>query len=168
MTDIKSFLQKYAPKKDTIQQQYKYLHYLGGQDVWRFSCYSSARGVAIGLFWAMIPIPMQTIFSALTAIWLKANLPLAIIFVWVTNPLTMTPIYYLAYKLGSVLLDQEPQKITFEFSIQWLVQTFVHIWQPLMAGSLLLGCCAATIGNITILTLWKISSLRKWRRKQRG
>jgi hypothetical protein len=96
------------------------------------------------------------------------NLPLAVIFVWVTNPVTAAPIYYLGYKLGSVLLNEPIQNVAFEFSIHWMTETLVHIWQPLLAGCLLLGVCSAAIGNMAIRLLWRVLSLRKWNKRQSG
>lgn len=69
-----------------------------------------ARGVAVGLAWAMTPlvgIQMWTVFMT----WLIAkkifkwgfSLPLALAWTWVTNVLTMIPIYYLFYLTGQLM-----------------------------------------------------------------
>lgn len=166
---LKSLLQKYMPEKKHIQE-HKHLRHFGNwlhdPNIWHLTRRSSAGGVATGLFWAMMPLPTQTVFAAATAITLRLNLPLSLIFVWVTNPVTAAPIYYLAYKLGSVLLNEPMQKVAFEFSIHWMTETLVHIWQPLIAGCLLLGICSAAIGNVTIRILWRILLLRKWERRR--
>ena len=161
---LKSHLQKYIPERKHIQE-HKHLRHFGDwlhdPNIWHLTRRSSAGGVAIGLFWAMMPIPMQTIFAAATAMLLRLNLPLSVIFVWVTNPITAAPVYYLAYKLGSVLLNEPIQNIAFEFSMNWMTDTLIHIWQPLMAGCLLLGVFSAAVGNVIIRVLWRILLLRK-------
>ncbi len=168
---LKSYLQRYIPERKHIQE-HKHLRHFGDwlhdPDIWHLTRRSSAGGVAIGLFWAMMPIPMQTIFAAATAIFLRLNLPLSVIFVWVTNPITAAPVYYLAYKLGSVLLNEPIQNISFEFSMNWMTDTLIHIWQPLMAGCLLLGVFSAAIGNVTIRVLWRILLLRKRDQRRLG
>jgi len=168
---LKLHLQRYIPERKHIQE-HKHLRHFGDwlhdPNIWHLTRRSSAGGVAIGLFWAMMPMPIQTVFAAATAIILRLNLPLSVIFVWVTNPITAGPIYYLAYKLGSVLLNEPIQKVAFEFSMQWMTETLVHIWQPLMAGCLLLGVFSAAIGNVTIRLLWRILSLRKWKKRKQG
>ena len=69
-----------------------------------------ARGVAVGMAWAMTPlvgIQMTTVFLT----WLIAkkvfkwgfSLPLALAWTWVTNVLTMIPIYYVFYLTGQVM-----------------------------------------------------------------
>ncbi len=166
---LKLHLQRYIPERKHIQE-HKHLRHFGDwlhdPDIWHLTRRSSAGGVAIGLFWAMMPIPLQTIFAAATAIFLRLNLPLSVIFVWVTNPITAAPVYYLAYKLGSVLLNEPIQKVAFEFSMNWMTDTLIHIWQPLMAGCLLLGVFSAAIGNVTIRVLWRILLLRKRERRR--
>ncbi len=166
---LKSHLQRFIPERKHIQE-HKHLRHFGDwlhdPNIWHLTRRSSAGGVAIGLFWAMMPLPLQTIFAAATAIFMKMNLPLSVIFVWVTNPVTAGPIYYLAYKLGSVLLNEPIQHVAFEFSMHWMTDTLVHIWQPLMAGCVLLAVCSAAIGNVTIRLLWRVLTLHKWSRRQ--
>jgi len=168
---LKSLLQRYIPERKHIQE-HKHLRHFGDwlhePDIWHMTRRSSAGGVAIGLFWAMMPLPMQTVFAAATAIILRLNLPLSIIFVWVTNPITAAPVYYLAYKLGSVLMNEPIQNVDFEFSIHWMTDTLVHIWQPLMAGCLLLGVFSAAVGNVAVRVLWRILALRKWEQRKLG
>lgn len=166
---LKSLLQRVIPERKHIQE-HKHLRHFGDwlhdPDIWHLTRRSSAGGVAVGLFWAMMPLPMQTIFAAATAIIIRVNLPLSVIFVWVTNPITGAPVYYLAYKLGSVLLNEPVQNVAFEFSIHWMTETLVHIWQPLMAGCLLLGVCSAAISYVTIRILWRMLALRKWNQRR--
>lgn len=69
-----------------------------------------ARGVAVGLAWAMTPlvgIQMWTVFMT----WLickkvfkwNFSLPLGIAWTWVTNVFTMIPIYYIFYVTGKLM-----------------------------------------------------------------
>jgi uncharacterized protein len=69
----------------------------------------TARGVAAGVFWGMLPIfGTQTVFIAATwnlARHTRWNLSLvqALAWQWVNNPLTMLPLYYLFYVTGHLL-----------------------------------------------------------------
>ncbi len=76
---------------------------------WRLTCQSLgwipcrdtvAAGLAIGLFFAMIPMPFQMVPSALLAMRAKANVPFAMAACWITNPLTMGPVLFMQYWLG--------------------------------------------------------------------
>ena len=61
---------------------------------------TATRGAAVGLFWAFTPIPFQMLPAALFCFLVGGNLPLAIIFVWLTNPITLPPILYIEYRIG--------------------------------------------------------------------
>jgi uncharacterized protein (DUF2062 family) len=48
----------------------------------------------VGLFCAFIPVPFQMLLAAPSAIIFSANLPVSIALVWITNPITMPPIFF--------------------------------------------------------------------------
>jgi uncharacterized protein (DUF2062 family) len=70
---------------------------------------------------------------------LEPNIPLSIALVWVTNPITMGPIFYANYKFGSWLLQTPVYELNFEWSAGWLWQQLHYLWKPLYAGSLMGG-----------------------------
>ena len=69
----------------------------------------TARGVAAGVFWGVLPIlGLQTVAIVLT--WTLArrtrwdlSLVQALAWQWVNNPLTMVPLYYLFYTTGHLM-----------------------------------------------------------------
>ena len=63
------------------------------------------RGLAVGMFWAMAPIPFQMAPAALFCWLAAANLPVALVCVWISNPLTYAPIFFVQYQVGKWLLD---------------------------------------------------------------
>ncbi len=66
---------------------------------------SVATGMAIGLFFSMMLMPLQMLPAALIAMRLKANIPFAIAACWVTNPLTSPPVWYGQFRLGQWMRD---------------------------------------------------------------
>ena len=82
----------------------------------------------------------------------------------------MGPMYYLAYELGSLLLDADEKAFGFEMSWDWVAHTFVTIWQPMLLGCVLLGAASAVAGYITLNVLWRISvaNYKSRKRKQRS
>lgn len=64
-----------------------------------------ARGVGIGLFVGLaVPISGQVVSLGLLRLIFKFNSVLAFAFTWVNNPITMLPLYYGYYCLGSLML----------------------------------------------------------------
>ena len=67
-----------------------------------------ALGTAIGMFLAMTPtVGVQIILAAVICTIIKANRFAACVMVFVSNPLTMIPIYWADYWLGSILTGTE-------------------------------------------------------------
>jgi uncharacterized protein (DUF2062 family) len=91
-------------------QSYRTLRWMGPllrrPWLWHFDRRSVAAGAAIGVFFGfMIPV-LQIVFSALAALLLRANLPVAAAATLVSNPFTYAPIGVLAYRTGSALLGE--------------------------------------------------------------
>lgn len=64
-----------------------------------------ALGAAVAVFVAFLPIiGIQTIVAIGLAALLRANKAICIPVVWITNPLTMGPIYFGSYSLGRLVL----------------------------------------------------------------
>ena len=73
-------------------------------ELWRFTRRSVPRGVALGMITG-IAIPFaQILAAALLALPCRANIPVAALVTFVSNPLTTPLIWILAYKLGSFIL----------------------------------------------------------------
>jgi len=86
-----------------------------------------ARGIAAGFFVAYLPLlGLHMPLAFLLALFVRANKALAVIAVWICNPLTFVLIYYPCYRLGRFVLPFFHQKPKVELDqIQALLhQTF--------------------------------------------
>lgn len=71
---------------------------------------SLARGFAVGLFVALTPtIGLQMVLAGLIAHVLKGNRAVAAGLAWVSNPLTMGPLFYFNYRVGLLFLPGEEE-----------------------------------------------------------
>ena len=129
---------------------------------------SAAGGVAAGAFIAFLPVPGHMLLATIAAIWLRVNLPLALALVWITNPLTMGPVFYLEYRLGAAILDKPFQHIDFEMTLAWFSGTALEIWPSLIVGGLIFAVSTSTVAYLLIKLLWRLAVIQKWeKRKQR-
>lgn len=113
-----------------------------------------------------MPIPWQMIVSALSAIYFRANLPLSVALVWISNPLSMAPFWYFNYRIGALLMGEHAhENLQFEMSWEWIGHTFVAIWQPLMLGSVVVGLALGSMGYLAVHLLWRIQVNLSWRRR---
>ena len=106
------------------------------------------------------------ILAALLAVLLRCNLPIAIGLVWVTNPITVGPLFFFAYKLGAWLLDAEVEVGDWELSWEWLSEQFGIIWQPLLLGSLICGWVSGLTAAVIARLLWRLHVIRRWRERR--
>ena len=154
------FFRKFAIKREWFRNQW-YLapfdHLLHDRNLWGIRRRTVVPAFAIGLFIAFVPLPGHTLMAVLLAMAFRVNIPVAILATLICNPLTLGPMFYLAYIVGFNLLGMEPQPFEFELSIAWVREGFVDSWQPLVVGSLLLGSTISLLGYVGLNLLWRAS-----------
>ena len=160
---MKKLLKRYSPNPDEVKNNKrlgwlsKHLH---DPSLWNFNRKSISKAFAVGLFFAFIPVPFQMLLAAPGAVIFSANLPLAIALVWITNPLTMAPIYYGCYKLGAWLLGVQIEA-DFVMSREYVWQVFDSIWQPFLLGCLTVSVISAVIGYFSIQFIYRYRVYRR-------
>jgi len=118
-----------------------------------------ARGVFLGIFIAFIPMPMQMAATLLFTPFFRFNVPIAIAMCWITNPLTMPPIYYIEYLTGSFLLGIEPEPV--QMTLEWFSANISKIFIPLYTGALFYSILGSIGGYYLVNWLWKKSVINE-------
>ena len=85
---------------------------------------------------------------------------------WVSNPVTMGPMFFAAYKLGAWVLNTPPQPFHFEMSLGWLLSGLHASWRPFLLGCLLLGLGLAIAGHLVVRLIWRIHVSASWRSRR--
>jgi len=164
------FFKRYLPDQRNIKSN-KFLNLFGNllhdPNLWHLNRYSVAGGVSVGLFVAFVPIPFQMLLAAAVAIPLRANIPISASLVWITNPITLPPLFFAAYKVGAALLDIPPEPFHFELSWQWLSTGFLIYWQPFLLGCFILGTASAAIGNVSVRIFWRLQVVKNWHKRKK-
>lgn len=148
-------------------------HLLHDHRLWSIRRKTVVPAASLGLFVAFLPLPGLFLIAALAALALRVNIPVAVLTSLANNPLTMGPMYYVAYRIGATLLsvpERASPSFSIEMSYDWLQNTFLTIWQPLLLGSVLAGAVAALIGYLLLDVVWRMSlaDYKARKRKQRG
>lgn len=133
---------------------------------------SVPRGVAIGLGVAVIIPFMHTVIAALVAIPARANVAIAAIFTLVVNPLTIPPLYYAAYRIGSWELHHDAaivdpadvERFSSELSrlLFWIHQASGSI----AVGVLTIAAGLALFGYFAASLIWRFWSRSRWRQRR--
>ena len=166
----RKFLKKIMPDHHRIRS-HKRLQVFGtllhDPNLWHLNRRSVAGAFAVGLFMAFVPLPFQMLLAAAVAVLVRVNLPLSVALVWVTNPLTMPPMFFAAYKLGAWLMGERVQHVQFEPSVAWLMGEVGATWQPFLLGCFVAGAVSALIGYVTIRLLWRWHIVRAHHQRRR-
>lgn len=166
----RKFIRRYLPHHDTIRG-HRHLSWLGtllhDPNLWHLNRRSVSGAFAVGLFCAFIPVPFQMVIAALIAIPARVNLPISVVLVWLTNPLTMGPIFFFAYKVGTLILDAPLDPSLAEAKgIEWFMRELKAIWKPFLLGSFICGSVSALLGYVGMRLAWRLHLVRRWKARR--
>lgn len=112
-----------------------------------------ARGVAVGLFIGLTPtVGIQTFLMLIGSLVFRANFPAAVIVSFISNPLTMAPLYYGFNRLGRWLMQMLPIS---HAPVSDLVDEIARGTLAMFLGSMVVAVPAAAIGYFGFLWLWR-------------
>jgi hypothetical protein len=143
--------------------------WLDRHDVFDFNRRPLAMGVAIGMFCGLIPGPLQIPATFLLCAWLRGNAIAGALATCYTNPLTIVPLYLLAFQLGQWVLPGTyalPPLPTMGASstVEWmqgLMGWAQAMGWPLLVGLPLLGAGFAVIAYLAMQALWLTPAIRR-------
>lgn len=176
-------INRYLPSPDQIRAMPglgRLAPRLANPALWHLNRRTASQAVAWGLFCAILPIPMQSVLAAFGAIYGRFNLPVCIVMVWLSNPITALPILATGYWLGSVLLHEPMIHLkqlmpllteTLNFIIgngkPDFLQTYGRAVKVLVTGLLIEATLAALIGGLLTRLLWRCYVIYEWRKRSR-
>ncbi|MEM9086234.1 MAG: DUF2062 domain-containing protein [Pseudomonadota bacterium] len=157
------------PSRDEMARN-KYLrpiaHRFLSPELWRFTRRSVPRGVALGLFSAFI-VPIGQIFlAAFLALPARANVPIAALVTFVTNPFTFPFWIYVANQVGELTLniDEDLGRVANEELnsgvLVWLVDAF-QLAGVTAFGFLVLAIVSSSLGYLIAGAAWRMMVARK-------
>jgi hypothetical protein len=176
----KKYVRKFLPTHESIRD-HRYIGVLGPAlshpNLWHLNRRSVAGGVAIGMFCGMIPVPIQMVFAAILAVLLRVNLPVALAATWYINPFTIVPLYYLAYKLGTLLTGDAPVvsapppvHLSLGNVGDWVPMLLGWIdamGKPFVVGLCTLGVVLSVGSYFAVRGAWRLYIITVWRQRQR-
>ena len=158
-------LKKILPNHQKIKDN-KMLKIFGSllqkKEIWSLSRKKVLAGVFIGMFIAFIPMPFQMLLVTLLAIILNVNLPIPLVLIWISNPITMPFIYYFEYELGNILLNNQN---AIEFSLDTMHENLSQIASSLYVGAFVV-CCFVSILSVVVLNFLWINKVKKQRKNR--
>jgi hypothetical protein len=172
-----SWLRRHIPTRESIHS-YRLLRPfakpLSNPSLWRMTHRSVPRGVALGLGIGVIIPFMHTIIAAVLAIPLRANVAVAAAVTLVVNPLTIPPMYYAAYRIGSWELHHDSHLVDpaaarrFSSELSRFLFWIHHASGSIALGILTIAAAAAILGYLLSSLGWRWWLGGKWRQRGRA
>ena len=142
--------------------------------LWHLNRHSAAGAVATGLACGLIPGPFQMLGAALCAVLFRVNLPLAMFVTLYTNPLTIVPLYLLAYQIGRLVTNEPngflpPPDFALDAPLAWMTAMghwMLGVGRPLGIGLALLAGALALLGYLSVKAAWRAYLIAAWRRRK--
>lgn len=166
---------RHIPTRETIHQ-YRLLRpfapYLSRGSLWRLNRRSVPRGVAVGLFVAVIIPFMHTFIAALLAIPVRANIAVAALFTLAVNPFTIPLMYFAAFRIGSWELHHDATLLNpadaerFSGELSRMLFWVHHASGSIAVGILTLAVTSAVIGYFASAFGWRMWCGRRWRKRR--
>lgn len=178
---LRKHVRKYLPSHAAINSNRHVARFgslLRHHNLWHLHRRSVAGGVAVGMFAGLVPgsNPVQFTAAAVLAIIFRVNLPIAVAVTLYTNPFTIVPLYYVAFKLGQlVLLDMGTTMPDVAFSLEgkgfreWIpaaIDWLTSIGKPLLIGLPLLATLLSVTSYVLVRFTWRWYVVYLWRKRK--
>jgi uncharacterized protein (DUF2062 family) len=175
----RKLLRRFLPERkslDRFQFLRHFAPYLNRPELWAIRRNLIAGGLAIGLFCAMIPGPLQMLAAISLAILFRLNLPVAVLGTLVSNPFTIVPLYLVAYVIGqwcngmadSATLpalpatDWDQPRLALSLWSEWIMT----LGAPLATGIFILALVLAIAGYTLVQLGWRLNIQLALRRRR--
>jgi uncharacterized protein len=176
----RKFFRKYLPSHEAVKQNRhvaRFGSFLHHPNLWHLNRHSVAGGVAIGLFSGLVPGPFQMLAAAILCILVKVNLPVALFTTLYTNPVTIGPLYLLAYQIGRFIVGvggdgavNPAPDMDWSHLGAWLAafgEWMLSLGKPLGIGLIALAVGLAALGYVLVQAGWRAHVILAWRRRAR-
>ena len=179
-TWLSDLIRKNMPTREQLERN-RFIRPFAGKvlrsELWRFTRRSGPRGVALGLLVGIIVPFAQILFASLLSVPVKANVPLAALTTFVTNPVTTPLIWVAAYWVGGWLLRVDAATIVAPVNtaierteLQQFLEWLTGATMVTAFGLVVIAVVSASVSYLVSVWVWRWWTARKWsrRRARRG
>lgn len=161
---MRDWIRRRLPTEDTLKA-HPGLRWLGPllrrPWLWQLSRHRVALGAGIGVFFGFLIPVLQIAGAALFALVLRANLPVAAVATFVSNPLTYAPIGVAAYHTGAAILGEAVEPGATEALAK-------AIGKPLFVGLAVFAVVGGIAAWALVHVAWTVGVWLKRRRRRRA
>ena len=177
-TFLADLIRRNMPTREQLEKNRfvrPFAHRVLRSELWRFTRRSVPRGVALGLLVGIIVPFAQIVFAALLSATVRANVPVAALMTFVTNPATTPAIWIAAYWVGHWLLRADAATMVAPVStaieqtdlqrfLEWLTQAGYET----AFGLVVIAVVSAALSYVLSGWIWRAMVARRWSRRRRN
>lgn len=163
-------IQKIVPHPDNLRKRWFFRMFgtrLADRHIWSTRRRSITTAFGAGLAICFVPLPVHLPLCLLGALLWRLNLPVIVATVFLVNPLTVVPVYYMAYRIGAFALRTPATGFAFHLSWDWLQTGLGPVWRPFLLGCLICGVVLGYAGYLGLELLWRWVTVRRLRQRRR-
>ncbi|MDE2596832.1 MAG: DUF2062 domain-containing protein [Sphingomonadales bacterium] len=167
---ISVWAQRNMPTREQMEGSRFIPNHVLRSDLWRFNRRSVPRGVALGMLVGIIVPFAQILFAAALSLPVRANVPVAALTTFITNPFTTPLIWALSYEVGSWLLRADsllhgnPVDRLFSVTDMWSFLEWLTAEGKVLAfGLVVVAVVSAAVSYLVTSFVW-----RGWIRHKRN
>ena len=133
--------------------------------LWSLQRRGITRAFGAGLAICFVPLPVHIPIALATAIIARINVPVIVASIFIVNPVTMVPTYYMAFRIGRLVTGTHRTRFHFELSWDWLQYGLGPMWKPFLAGCAVCAVVFGLLGWALLELLWRWRVIRKYRQR---
>lgn len=160
----REFFRKFQPAARKLRDKW-YFRLLGPRltdtRLWGLNRRAITAAFGTGIAIAFIPLPAHLLLGLAAAVIWRLNIPAIVGTLLVLNPLTAVPIYYVAYRVGALILGVKPGSFAFELSWNWLQTGLGSVWKPFLLGCLVCSVVGGYLAYRALELAWRFSTARR-------
>ena len=175
----KQFFQSWLPSPQKVSSL-KFMRIFGQRTLnpvlWYVNRKSIAKAVFIGTFFGLLPIPFHSVFIVAAILFFEVNLPVGLALAWLSNPLTLVPILYVGFWIGTQIfhvhmINKEMMLGVLHQICNWLKHfgrghIDLSLAKILMSGLVIEAFIIAVMLYVLTEVFWRWSVYRNWKKRK--
>lgn len=160
----REFFRKFRPTAHRLRGSW-YFRLLGPRitdaRLWGLNRRAITAAFGAGIAISFIPVPVHLLLGLIAAIVWRLNIPAMVATLLLLNPLTAIPVYFVAYRVGALILRVPQTQFAFELSWNWLQTGLGSIWKPFLLGCLVCGVLGGYAAYRALELAWRLSTVNR-------
>jgi uncharacterized protein (DUF2062 family) len=134
--------------------------------LWSLNRHSITAAFGVGIAVSFIPLPIHLPLVVLICLWWRLNVAVGVAGCYIVNPVTMVPIYYMAYRIGAWVLRYRPHHFEFQLTFNWLEHGLGPAWRPFLLGCLICSIMFGLLGRYALEIGWRMATMHRYRMRR--